>query len=233
MVSCVAMASVSPQIHIDGDRVRVPADALHHAGFRVWVKSAGFPEGARATYARGEVFVEVSPEAAETHNKVKSAITADLVHLIRAKELGETYSDGMLLTHAIAEISTEPDFLFASWEAFETGRLRLVEKANRQDDYVELEGAPDLVVEILSDSSETKDLVVLREGYFDAGIPEYWVIDARGEAVRFQILSRTSEGYVTHSASSEAQRSIVLGRSFRIERSRNRAGRWEYRLVPE
>jgi Uma2 family endonuclease len=227
------MARAIPQIHIEGDRLRVPATSLRHSGFRDWVKSDEFPEGVRATFASGQVFVEMSPESTESHNKVKTAITADLVQLVRAERLGEAYSDGTLFTHVGAAVSTEPDFLFATWEAFESGRLRLIEKANRSDDYIELEGTPDLVVEIVSDSSQKKDLVTLRDHYYAAGVPEYWLIDARGDTVRFQILSRTDQSYEAAVEGTEPQPSRVLGRAFRIERARNRAGRWDYRLVAE
>lgn len=227
------MATATPQIHIEGDRVSVPATSLRHSGFRDWVKSSEFPEGVRATYASGQVFVEMSPEATETHNKVKTAITADLVQLVRADRLGEAYSDGTLFTNVGAAVSTEPDFLFASWEAFEAGRLRLIEKANRGDDYIELEGTPDLIVEIVSDSAERKDLVTLREHYHAAGVPEYWIIDARGDTVRFQVLSRTNENYVAVAEAAQPQPSRVLRRTFRIARTRNRAGRWDYRLIAD
>lgn len=226
----LSAALPAPQIHIEGDRLRVPVTALELAGFREWVKSPEFPEGVRASYVGGEVFLEMSPEATETHNKVKAAITADLVQVVRSEPLGEAYCDGVLLTHPAAGVSTEPDFLFATWEAFESGRLRFIKKANRDDDYIELEGTPDLVVEIVSDSSVKKDLVALREGYFAAGIPEYWTIDARGESLIFQILMRTEDGYVAGSGPEEPQTSRVFERSFRLERTRNRAGRWDYRL---
>lgn len=227
------MARATPQIHVEGDRVRVPATILRHSGFRDWIKSSAFPEGLRATYASGQVIVEMSPEATETHNKVKSAITADLIQLVRSEQLGEVYSDGTLLTHVGAAISTEPDLLFATWDAFESGRLRLIEKANRRDDYIELEGTPDLIVEIVSDSSETKDLITIRDHYHAAGVPEYWIVDARGDMVRFQILSRTDESYAAVAEATQPQTSRVLSYVFRIERVRNRAGRWDYRLLAQ
>lgn len=82
----------------------------------------------------------------------------------------------------------------------------------------------------MSDSSEKEDLVALREAYFAAGIPEYWTVDARGERLLFQILMRTEDGYVAGSGPQELQASHVFERSFRLERTRNRAGRWDYRL---
>ncbi|MCD8396814.1 MAG: Uma2 family endonuclease [Lachnospiraceae bacterium] len=44
-------------------------------------------------------------------------------------------------------------------------------------------GAPDLVVEILSPSSERKDLTIKLAKYIGAGVREYWVIDLRLEKV--------------------------------------------------
>lgn len=225
------MAAVVPTIHVEGDRLSMPPSALDHSGFRAWVTSTTFPEDARASWVRGEVFLEVSPESAESHNKVKLAVTTDLTQLVRSEKLGEVYCDGMLLTHAGAALSTEPDLILATWEAFDSGRLRLVEKSDRQGEFIELEGTPDLVVEVVSDSSQRKDRVALREAYFRAGIPEYWLIDARGAAVHFEILGRSSDGYVTRSPAGGEQLSAVLARAFRLTRERNRAGRWDYRLI--
>lgn len=50
-----------------------------------------------------------------------------------------------------------------------------------------IEGAPDLVVEILSPSSRARDKVVKMRIYAKYGVPEYWVIDSG---------SRTLERYV-------------------------------------
>lgn len=43
-----------------------------------------------------------------------------------------------------------------------------------------IEGAPDIVVEILS-SDRNRDLVRKRQVYAEAGIPEYWIFDERNE----------------------------------------------------
>ena len=225
------MARATPQIHIEGDRVRVPATTLRHSGFREWIKSSEFPEGVRATYASGQVFVEMSPEATETHNKVKLAISTDLLQLVRSERLGEAYADGTLLTHVGAAISTEPDFLFATWEAFESGRLRLIEKANRHDDYIELEGTPDLVVEIVSDSSARKDHERLPRLYAAAGVPELWLVDAREELLRFEIFALVGDGF--RGVAPDAQGwfpSALLSREFRLLRRPAGGHRWGYRL---
>ncbi len=230
---CLAYGSIvisaTSALTIEGGRVRMPASAWEHDGFRRWVTSDDFPADVRAAFVRGEVFVEMSPDSIESHNKVKTAVTAALEWIVQDEDLGEVYSDRALLTHPAAELSTEPDVMFASWTTLESGKLRLLARAQRGDDYVELAGTPDVVVEIVSDSSERKDLVSLREAYARARIPEYWIIDARGAALRFDILSLGEGGYLDPDAVSP-RHSHVLGRSFVLHRERNRVGRWRYRL---
>ena len=44
-------------------------------------------------------------------------------------------------------------------------------------------GAPDLAVEILSDSTKKKDMYVKLGKYMDAGVREYWLVDPKGKKV--------------------------------------------------
>jgi len=46
-----------------------------------------------------------------------------------------------------------------------------------------IEGAPDLVVEILSPSSRKRDLVVKANIYARYGVPEYWIVDPEGKTL--------------------------------------------------
>jgi Uma2 family endonuclease len=219
-------------LHIEGvrDHVHVPISAFDHAGFRAWVTSADFPEKLRVTFVAGEVLVEMSPESIETHNKVKAAITITLGGIIASRDLGEAWMDGVLLTSEGAELSTEPDFAFASWTTLEAGRVTFVRKADRDDEFVEIVGAPDLVVEVVSASSVKKDLEWLRAAYARAGVREYWLVDARGQELRFEILVLEAGSYAVPSAAGEPQYSGVLGRSFALERAYNRLGRYSYSL---
>jgi Uma2 family endonuclease len=85
-------------------------------------------------------------------------------------------------------------------------------------------------VEVVSASSVRKDRVLLREAYRRAGVPEYWVIDARGDAIHFDILLLGSDGYFASAHPGSTQSSRVFGRAFRLERERDRLGQWRYRL---
>lgn len=209
--------------------VAIPRSAFEHRGFRAWVLSFGFPEAIRPTFYRGEVLLDMSPESIESHNKVKGEIASVLWRLIQEEDLGEPYVDGVLLTHERAGVSTEPDFAFASWDALSSGRVR---KLPRQDgrDHVELVGSPDLVVEVVSDSSVRKDTVVLHQAYARARIREYWLVDARGDRLRFDIFRLSGTAYRATRAVSGARRSVVLGRAFVLARTTNRVGGSTFRL---
>ena len=66
---------------------------------------------------------------------------------------------------AISELyAPTPDVIY-----LRTENLRLIKGSF-------VEGIPDLVVEILS-SDRNRDLVMKRDLYADAGIPEYWIVD--------------------------------------------------------
>jgi len=50
-------------------------------------------------------------------------------------------------------------------------------------------GAPDLVIEILSDSSVIMDRKVKAEKYMEAGVKEYWIVSAKDLEVLVNVLS--------------------------------------------
>jgi Uma2 family endonuclease len=210
---------------------RLPRSATTHAGFRRWITSLEFPENVRPTYVDGEIWLSMSPESLETHNKVKTEFTSVLARLVRDRDLGEVYSDRALLTNVEARLSTEPDFLFLSWAASENGRVTLGRRKHRQEEFMEIIGTPDLVVEILSDSSVRKDLVRLRSAYELAGIPEYWVVDARGDEIRFEILTLVDNRYRSSAPADQPQTSRVFNARFELQRGRNRLGRFSYTLA--
>ena len=222
-------------VHIHGYRDRwppaLPRRARTHAGFRRWITSEGFPEKVSPTFVDGEIWLSMSPESLETHNKVKGELTSALIRLIRERDLGESYCDRALFSNVAARVSTEPDFLFVSWAAFESGRVTLTRRKQRRDEFIEIVGIPDLVVEILSDSTIRKDKVRLRAAYERAGIPEYWIVDARGDRILFQILTLEEGAYQVSALADQPQPSRVLGARFALGRARNRLGRFTYTLA--
>src|SRR4051794_12223011 len=210
----------------------VPPEAMTMEGFREWATRDDFPERVRVTYLRGEIILDMSNEELNAHVAVKTEITGVLGPLAKRERLGRFYSDGVLRTNVPAGVSTNPDSLFLSKDTLDSARARLVPKKGAEHLYRELEGTPDWVLEVISDSSVTKDKTRLREAYHRAGIPEYWLIDARDdERLSFQILIRRKNGYVASPPDRDGwHRSKVFNRPFRLDRVLDDYGLWEYTL---
>src|SRR5262249_46883245 len=119
---------------------------------------------------------------------------------------------------------------FLSNEGLRSGRVRLVRRPDDPTRFREIEGTPDWVLEVVSDSSVEKDTEQLRDAYHRAGIPEYWLIDARGNNLVFQILHWPNNGPVAAPVKAGWQRSKVFSRDFRLTRAADEFGGWEYPL---
>jgi Uma2 family endonuclease len=217
------MDQIGPAIHI-------PAGATTLAGFRAWVLADDFPEHWHVSYIGGALLIDLGPEEIETHNKVKTEITFAISNLNKEMDLGEFFSRGALVTNETADLSTEPDGTFVTWQSYEAGRVWLTPHKDQPGHYIEVQGTPDWMLEVVSDSSADKDTRSLRETYHRAGIPEYWIIDARFDEIDFQVLRYRRDRYVAVSPREGWLRSRVFGRGFRLERRRNRLGRWSYTL---
>jgi Uma2 family endonuclease len=213
----------------DGQRVYIPNQATRSlAGFREWAGDNDLPEKTRVDYYKGEVWVDMSKEQVWTHGLLKTEIAIVLGSLIKRDRLGYYWCNGILLTNEAAELSGNPDGTFVSHETFSSGRVRQVE--GKEDGIVELEGTPDMVLEVVSDGSEKKDNQTLREAYWEAGIPEYWLVDARGEEAEFDILKRGPRGYTAIKKQGGWVKSAVFGKSLRLTRTVTALGQPEFTL---
>lgn len=212
-------------------RVRIPADVFDLDKFRRWAHSREFPERGRISFLAGEIDVDMSPEDIETHNKLKTDLTAALVARVRQQDLGDLLGDGAFLVNVEAHLATEPDMMFCSWDALGSGRVRYAEWVKGSNRLVEVIGAPDLVVEIVSRHSVRKDTKLLPKQYFAAGIREFWLIDARGPAIDFQLLVRGKSSFVPAKPDADGyRRSEVMNRRFLLARDRNPVGGFRYTL---
>lgn len=113
----------------------------------------------------GELIVHMPP--APAHQRFASILEALLSLYVKRLNLGE-------VLHAPLEVklwpngpSREPDILFI-------GRERLDRLTTRR-----FEGAPDLIVEVISPTSVSIDRVDKYLEYERAGVREYWIIDPR------------------------------------------------------
>jgi Uma2 family endonuclease len=220
-----------PCVIVDaGKEIVIPPSAHTLAGFRAWAKSDDFPERGRISFIDQEIIVDMSPEEIQSHVKVKWEICRVLGNLNKKTKRGELYGDGALVTNETANLSTVPDATFVSWESLDTGKVRLVPREGVEGEYLEVEGTPDWVLEVISKTSVRKDTKLLRKRYHRAGIPEYWLINARGDDIDFQILLRHESDYESTAGRGGWQESRVFGKRFRLVREKGQRSLWVYTL---
>jgi len=211
------------------EKVRVPGWVQDLASFRQWAHSEESPERGTISYLKDEVWVDTSKEQLYSHNQVKGEISSVLTVLVKKNRLGIFFPDGVLLSDVSADFATGPDAIFVSQESLQADRVTLIEGA--EGGYVELQGIPDMVLEVVSPSSVQKDTEILREVYGELGVEEYWLVYARGESLEFDILRRGTKGYVPSRKSGGWLKSNVFGASFRLTRKTNEMGHPEFTLA--
>jgi Uma2 family endonuclease len=210
------------------DKVHIPSWVVDLDSYRRWAKSDDYPSHGWFSFLDGELWADLSKEQLFTHNLVKTEFTGVVAPLVKAQRLGYFCSDRMLLSHVEANLSTEPDALFAAWDTVRNARLRLVPGADQG--FIELEGTPDMVLEIVSPTSVRKDTVRLRELYARAAVAEYWLVNALG-APQFEILRLGPGGYEAVEPQDGWLTSAVFGRAFRLGRETDPLGHPAYTLA--
>lgn len=140
---------------------------------------AEFPEdGMRHEILDGEHYMSPAPSTA--HQRVAMRLSAILwTHCQRARA-GEVFAapfDVLLSAHDIVE----PDLIFIS-----AARAGILTDKN-------IEGAPDLLVEIVSPGTGKRDETLKRQRYEALGVAEYWLIHPDQQWVR--VYRRAAAGY--------------------------------------
>ncbi|HUE69450.1 MAG TPA: Uma2 family endonuclease [Pirellulaceae bacterium] len=206
----------------------IPRDAYTTAGFLRWTMTDDFPEKGKIELIDGEIFIDMNAEMIDTHALLKLAVHSTLAPLVDRLELGVFFPDGTLITNEAANLSNNPDGSFASNGTLDRKRVEIV--PDKSGHYVHsLRGSPDWVLEIVSRSSVQKDTVKLKKLYYKAGVREYWIIDARGKEIDFQILVRGKGGFVSQPKRGNWLNSAVFSRRFSLKR-KSYHGLWKYTL---
>ena len=137
----------------------------------------GFPDdGLRHELLDGEHYVSSAPS--RKHQAASRRLCTRFDNFLERTGLGEVFPapfEVKLSEHDVVQ----PDLLFISSE-----RASILTEVN-------VLGAPDLVVEILSDSSHQTDKLVKRRQYELFGVREYWILDP---VLRTASIYRLSQG---------------------------------------
>jgi Uma2 family endonuclease len=214
------------------EQVEIPPGIDNLADFRRWALSDDFPERGRIDYVAGRIEVDMSPEDLFTHGTLKAEVAGEIKDRVQELDLGHIFIAESRASSVPGDVSAEPDVVVITFEAEDEGRVRYTPKASKEEGrFVEIDGAPDLIVEIISDSSKNKDTKRLPPAYYAAGVRELWLVDARGKRLYFQIFHRGRGAFEPTPADEHAfQASQVLQASYHLERVRHRRGHWVYRL---
>jgi Uma2 family endonuclease len=119
-------------------------------------------DGKRYEIIDGELFVTPSPRTA--HQKVVTNLCYYLADFIKKEGLGEVYVAPFDVVFSRFDV-VEPDVLYIS-----KARATVLTEENVQ-------GPPDLVVEVLSESTADIDHTTKLKLYARFGVQEYWIID--------------------------------------------------------
>ena len=157
----------------------------------------GFPDDGRAyELLKGELIVTPPPSIG--HQRVSRELEFRLLQYLQSTGAGEILDAPVGVRLSDTDV-LEPDLVVV-----------LREHASRIGTQV-IEGAPDLVVEILSPGSAARDLGVKRQAYEVAGVAEYWIVDPVNRSI--EVLALEQGAYVRHGVYSvaDAMTSRVLG----------------------
>ena len=116
----------------------------------------------------GELILVAAPN--EDHQTVSLRMIVRMNSFVEERQLGRIFHAPYDVLFSNTEV-VQPDLLFVSTE-----RDHIRTPAN-------IQGAPDLIVEILSPSSSRRDWRDKRELYARHGVREYWIIDPTNRLV--------------------------------------------------
>jgi len=217
------------------EQIFIPADAFTFEGFLRWCHSKKFPETGRIDYLDGTIHLELNEvgEGADnlfTYNAVLTEIGARLHVLLSEKDLGEVFLRGAWILSPQASLSCTPDLTVVLLDSLQNDRVRFM--GWDPDHFRRIEGAPDLIVEVLSKESKKRDTKHLTPLYAKAGIPELWLVDACRKKLRFDVFTLHDGQYEPVAPDADGwTRSPLLGYAFHLVRHRRPGlGTWRYRL---
>ena len=147
-------------------------------------------DGKRYEILDGELYV--SPAPSPLHQRVSKRLQRKIEDHFEARGLGEVFNapiDMILGRHDVAQ----PDLLVVTNPGQISGRG--------------IEGAPLLVVEVLSPSTRRHDREVKMRRYAALGIPHYWIVDPEGHWIACY---RLEAGTYRHLLTAEGDTQLAL-----------------------
>lgn len=136
------------------------------------------PEDRRYELVEGEFFMVPSPN--ESHQRISAEIEYLLQSYVKKHKTGFVYDAPFDVVLSDEDV-VQPDIIYVSKE-----RRNIITHNN-------IQGAPDLVVEILSPKISYRDREIKRKLYGKYGVKEYWIVDPIKQTI--EVLSSDMPGY--------------------------------------
>ncbi len=138
------------------------------------------PEGAQYQLINGEIVRWTTPDI--FHQTVRGRILFALSSFVKHGRLGVVLN--IPTDVYLTEFDTyQPDVLFVSAENKSKCKERFIE------------GAPDLVVEVLSPATGFYDLTLKKNKYEESGVKEYWIVDPKLKSI--EVLANEGANFIT------------------------------------
>jgi len=138
------------------------------------------PDDKRYEIVEGELLVVPAPYL--NHQRILRKLGTALSGFAERQGIGEVFYAPCDVVLSMENV-VQPDLLLVTNE-----RNAILTAAN-------IQGPPDLVVEVLSESSKRRDLEIKRKLYAKYGVREYWIVDP--EARTIEVLICGESGYVS------------------------------------
>ena len=131
------------------------------------------PEGGPIRYEVIDGDLCMTPSPNIRHQKISMNLSEIVRHFLRSNPLGEIFAApcDVVFSQELLQV-VEPDLVFVSKDHSSI----LTEK--------NIQGVPDLLVEILSPTTEVNDRRLKFSLYERFGVPEYWIVDPETETVQ-------------------------------------------------
>jgi len=153
-------------------------------------------DGNRYEIIEGVLYMVNAPNS--RHQTVVLGIGAEMRHFVKQHKLGRILVAPFEVHLSARTRPVQPDVLF----------IRAERWSDEQIAY--FEGAPDLVVEVISPSSARMDRVTKFTAYEAAGVPEYWIVNPHAQTVEVFTLSNGEYALLGEYTNDETVESAVL-----------------------
>ena len=139
-----------------------------------------FPDdGKRHELIDGEHYMTPAPST--RHQRISRRLLTAIEEFLKDHKLGEVFDAPCDVVLSDVDV-VQPDLLFIS-----KGRSSIITEKN-------IQGTPDLIIEILSETTRKTDEVIKRKLYEKYRVREYWIVDPELESVK--VFGLGDQGYI-------------------------------------